>query len=741
MALYEFRESRSADTESERTDTSSRLPLIILFFLPLGLRISLTFYCITFYERLRYYLSYEIESGIRFLLYPVWFGIGAIIYFALPFEPSFFVVSALTLLSLTLLFILSDHAHLRIFLLVLGLASLGIFVSQSRALLLDTPTLSDSLSVTIEGRVVNTEHRPDGRIRYTLDISPDGIRHPSLIDFSGLLRVTDRAGGPVAGIGDTLTGYALLSPPSGPSYPGGYSPSFRMWFLGLGGTGFFLGHPTLTDSAPDITIGDWLTRLRSDISLRLRSSLPSPSGGLAAALIVGDRSGVQKSASDVLRRSGLAHILAISGLHMGLVSLAVFGFFRFCFSLFPMLVSHYPTKKWGASIALIAATCYLFLSGSPVSAQRAYIMVSIMLLAILFDRRALTMRNVSIAALIVLFFAPHAILMPGFQMSFAAVAVLVATYEWLSDAAQRGVFSNSFLEGSLITKFLVRTVGGLALTALMAGLATSIFVSYHFHHLPLFGLFANLFAMPVVSVILIPFALLSVLMFPLGIEFLTLPILGYSIDYVIWVADFFATPEELGATGYIPVYILCISSIGLLTGCLFRTRLRFFGVLLILFSLTLIPLRSIPDILVLENGKQVGVVSDGELKLLHPRSQKFSTNAWRRAFTPDNLSADTPTSPDSRHFACDGSGCVVRASGVVMSVPSSILSFVDDCRLADIILITFPLSVSCSTSAVIIDADDLSRYGSHSFFVDASGEFSLRRSYTGNFRPWIGRQL
>ena len=115
-----------------------------------------------------------------------------------------------------------------------------------------------------------------------------------------------------------------------------------------------------------------------------------------------------------LRASNLAHLLAISGMHMGILAAFIFATLRYGFALWPTAALYWPTKKMAAIGALIAAAGYLALSGGNVSTERAFVMVAVMLVAVLFDRRALTLRAVAIAALIVLTLRPEALFGPGF---------------------------------------------------------------------------------------------------------------------------------------------------------------------------------------------------------------------------------------------------------------------------------------------------------------------------------------
>src|SRR6185437_16523783 len=162
-------------------------------------------------------------------------------------------------------------------------------------------------------------------------------------------------------------------------------------------------------------------------------------GEIAVALITGERAGISEAVNQAMRDSGLAHILSISGLHMVIMAGTVFWLVRALLALVPALVLRFPIKKWAAGSALVAASFYLALSGAAVPTVRSWIMMSIVLLAVMLDRPALTVRNVALAALAILVVAPDSLFDPSFEMSFAAVVALVALYEWLGTRERSGL--------------------------------------------------------------------------------------------------------------------------------------------------------------------------------------------------------------------------------------------------------------------------------------------------------------
>ncbi|MBB4113617.1 ComEC/Rec2-related protein [Rhizobium sp. BK226] len=228
-----------------------------------------------------------------------------------------------------------------------------------------------------------------------------------------------------------------------------------------------------------------------------------------------ERRAISNATTEALRQSGLAHIIAISGLNMALSAGIFFVGFRMLLSLFPGVAQAYPTKKIAAAGALIAVTAYFLISGFAVSAERAFIMMAIMLIAVFFDRPSISLRNVALSALVILVISPSEVLGPSFQMSFAATLALVSGYQLWKD---RRVRENAFLKLPIVRPFVAVAgfFGGVFLTSLIGGFSTALFSIEHFHRLTAYGLPANLATMPIISFIIMPGSCLSVWTFCLG---------------------------------------------------------------------------------------------------------------------------------------------------------------------------------------------------------------------------------
>ncbi|HHX90935.1 MAG TPA: ComEC family competence protein, partial [Paracoccus sp.] len=368
--------------------------------------------------------------GHLFPFVPVLMGLGIGVYFLLPKEPDLHGWTGLAVLAAMLGAVaLRGPELLRIPALGLALVVLGVLLAGWRSHTVAAPVLGWRYYGPIEGRIVMIDRSATNALRLTLDkvvlhdVSLARLPRNVRVSIHGALEFD-----PVPGTTVILTGH--LGPPGSPVEPGGFDFRRLAWFHGLGALGYTRS-PVLALGPPEPGIALAITRLRMRMSEGLRAAIPGEPGGFVAALLTGDRSGVGQETNEALRRSNLGHLLAISGLHMGLLTGAVYGGLRGGLALVPVLALRWSIRKWAAMGALGAATCYLLLSGGNVATQRAFIMATVMLGAILFDRRALSMRSVALAGTVVLAWRPEALLSAGFQMSFAATVALIATFVWL----------------------------------------------------------------------------------------------------------------------------------------------------------------------------------------------------------------------------------------------------------------------------------------------------------------------
>jgi competence protein ComEC len=676
----------------------------------------------------------------RWLLWaPVAFGVGIGIYFGLPWEPpamaGIFVLAFATLVAWRL------RANLVLVLVLLGVAfgAGGFAAAQLRTHLVAAPVLVKPYGPAgVTGRVVRVELRPDSP-RVTLEhISLKGLDEAAT---PALVRIKLRRGD-VVDIGDRIDVFAKLSPPSAPSSPGAYDFQRRSWFQGLGAVGFAMGRvrPAEQDGAEDAWSPGWfMAALRLHMTERIRAALPEESGAIAAALMTGDRSAISQDSLDSMRDSGLAHLLAISGLHLGLVAATLFFGLRALLALSERLTLRHPIKKWAAVAAMAGSFAYLLLAGATVPTQRAFVMTGLVLLAVLLDRQAISMRLVAWAAMIILATAPESMLGASFQMSFAAVVALVAFYEASRDRFR----SVRMAVGHGVAARITLYAGGVAATTVIASFATGLIALHHFGRIAVYGLPANMLAVPLTALWVMPWAVIAAVLIPLGLEGLPLTLMGWGIDGLLWIAGgISAWPGAVRPVAALPVAGLVLAALGGLWLCLWRRRWRYAGLLGLVAGLASLWVQQGPDILVSDDGRLMAVrMADGRLGVSESRREKRTAEDWleQEGQGVSLYWPETGTSQDGR-LHCDGLGCIYRADGRTVALLRDGLAHDEDCRIVDILISQRPVHGRCPAPSLVIDRFDLWRHGATAIWLDG-GKIRVRTvaEYQGA-RPWSSRR-
>ena len=465
---------------------------------------------------------------------------GAGGYLTLSFEPGWGMVSGALACVAGLVYSLLRGWYVtwvRIAAILLCGALIGFVAGKVRTHLVAQPSLSSMQGpVIVEGWVSAVESAQTG---VRLRIIPHAIAGLSRADMPQTIRLTHRLSLNVSP-GRFVRCWAVLRPPPGASVPGDYDFQRQAWFQGLGAVGYVqgrcrggvLGEPEHWASALHLKIA----AIRRQLAVFTKTASGERAGGFAAALISGDRSFMAAEDQETLRASGLAHLLAISGLHLGIVGGLVYFLFRQGLAFIAPLSLRIPVQKPAALAALVAIAIYLVISGASVSTQRAFIMSAVFFGAILIDRPALSLRSFSIAMIAVVLVAPESVFAPGFQMSFAATGVLIAIYEAWS-RRRAGTVYGFFGRGIFAAK-------SLAVTSIAASLATAPFAIFHFERLAPLGLLANLAAMPVVSLFSVPAAGLSIILAPFGLSEYGLILFGWSLESVLAIAGWTETAGE-----------------------------------------------------------------------------------------------------------------------------------------------------------------------------------------------------
>ncbi len=640
---------------------------------------------------------------------PVGFGTGIGLYFALPFEPSLAWAGVVALAGAAALFGFAGTvaAVPRIVLAALAVVAFGFALAKLRTEMVSAPVLSHRLGpLGLDGRVEQAELHGKG-IRLVLG----DLRAKRLVPqaLPARVRVSVRAQTPLPAPGSWVHVTAVLMPPPAPAAPGAYDFGRAAYYLRLGGVGYTFGRPK-----PIAPLGPppWTERyrllvetLRTRMTARIHEVLPGSTGGIASALITGDRAAISDSDEQALRDAGLAHVLAIAGLHMALVGGGLYWLLRALLAAFPFIALHYPIKKWAALAALAAAAFYLMISGASSASTRAFVMLSAMLLGVLFDRPSLSMRSLALAAFVILLLGPESLIEPGFQMSFAAVAGLIAVAEWeqswpRDDAAGPRRFAS-----------LRRYLRGIATTSLVGSLATVPYAIYHFDRATHYAVLGNLLAMPVMGFIAMPAAALSVFLMPFGLDAWPLRVLGFGIEIMLGVGRFVSgLPGAVTVMPAWPVSSLVLVSLGGLWLVLWRRRWRWLGLAPALAGVVLAYAVTPPDLLIGRDGLTVALrAPDGSLKLFRAAKDDYSASEWLKRDGDDREAADA-VAASRDGVRCDALGCIARtASGLTIADVARIDALAEDCATAAIVVSAVPVRHACAGPKLVLDKFDATR--------------------------------
>lgn len=709
-------------------------------------------------------VAMELDRGVAFLFAPVFLAAGAVVYFSLANEPAFLQPLISCWVLAVIVFFTRSRRAAHLVAAALFFFALGILAGKVETWRMPGDLLGAQVSTRVTGRVISVETMASGRTRLTLDVI--ATERPKLRYQPGRVRLSALAMSADIRVGTVVSGYARLMPPAGPVRPGGYDFSFESYFDGIGATGFFMGKPKLVATEHEMEATTSLLvaveTARQAIADRIRASIGGPEGEIAAALIVGVRAGIPESVNEAMRRTGIYHIISISGLHMVMVAGTVMLLLRGGFALFPNFSARQPVKKYAAFAALCSIAAYLAISGMVVAAERSFIMLAVMLIAVLFDRAALSMRNLAISAVIVILIAPHEVVGPSFQMSFAATAALIGAYAAWSE--RRGLApatpppTRSFI-GLLVHKSLV-AVAMLAATSIIAGLATALYSVWHFQRVSPLSLLANLAVMPVVSLIVMPAAVLSALLMPFGVDWVFLYAMGKGLTAMMAIAEWISARSPVDGVGLVSTQSVVLVSAALAIGAMATTWLRLFALPFALAALLTMGDVDTPDVLISEDARLVALpLGDGELAVSRARPNVFMLDNWRRALDaeivvlPEEMTTESAIPienaldlPPGTSFLCRGGLCFARhSSGAVIATATKAGVARAACAIAVVIVINDATAADpCNEPAVVvITKQDLALLGSAAIRFDAPSDkpanvlFALDHSD----RPWHAQRI
>jgi competence protein ComEC len=675
---------------------------------------------------------YEAEGDRRLLWLPVFFGAGIAVYFSLAVEPPLWLGPAAAVGAAALAGALrrqrgAGEAALLLFLFAAGLALAGETTRERH-----TPMLERRLGpVAVAGRVVDVDVLGNG---WRLIVAPDAL--PGLDPGSRMpyLRLHVPPSSDALFPGDRVAVKAVLYPVPGPIPPGSRDMQRDLYFAGIGAVGYSYGGARRI-AAPEAAAGGWRERLRalrSAMTERITAVLPGSTGGVAAALITGKRGAVAEEVKEAFRNSGLSHLLAIAGLHLGLVAAFVFFAVRGGLALIPWVALRFPIKKIAAAAALVVLTGYLLISGAAIPTERAFVMNGLVFLAILLDRLRISMRVCAIAAAAVLAIDPASLVGVSFQMSFGAVAALIAAYETFGAQLAR------VLHGRSLVGQILGYCGAVVVTTLVATIGTLPFSVYHFHRIALYSPLANVVAVPVSALWTLPWGVAACLLMPFGLERLALVPMGWGIDLTIRVSEAVSgLPGDVWAMPHLPTAGLVLVALGGLWLCLWQGGWRRWGAVAVAAGLALMALTRPPDIVIADIGRFVALrAADGHYFALSGHRSDIAgsilTEDTGEALTP----WPSPAAP-APGLDCAGELCRYGARGRQVAIVTGSAALPLDCRTFDAIIAQVPAGFRCRATIPVIDRIDSWRLGAVALWLDPAGIAVESANAARGDRPWV----
>ncbi len=573
-----------------------------------------------------------LQHETRLLWLPIWFGLGIALQLNLPWTGQRLTFS-LCLVGLIGLIILVWRKAALPYVLPLALVLAGGLWLDQRILNVRAPVLDRPVTLTLTAVVGSTQIRASGH--HQLIVRPLSASQP--IAALKNIRLTLLKGRLAPMPGDTIEARVRLTPPKGPSLPGGYDRARQDWFDQIGAQGRILGdaHSLKTaKQAPDV-----FAAARQSLSQQMQNNMPGDAGAVAAAMITGDNTPLSADATRNLQVTSLYHLLSVSGFHLAIITGLAFLIIRHGLALVPRFALDLPLKEIAALAAIFMAIAYTFYTGAAWPTIRSCIGTVLVMVAILIGRQPFSLRLVAFAAMVILLWRPEALASISFQFSFAAISGLVATHQ-----SPLGQYLARGREDESIPFWLLRRVGLMALISLAAELAILPIALLHFHQMGIFGIAANALAAPLVSYIIMPLGLISAALAPFGLDAPIAPLLGSACKLMLAVANNVAhwpsarlLLPELGTTAFV---FAMISAIILL---LIRGTARWSGLAFAALALLAAVLHHPVDLHINSDARQVMLRTDtGSVVVSDERGGATMRKRWREShgFAPEWVWAD-----------------------------------------------------------------------------------------------------
>ncbi len=648
----------------------------------------------------------EAERRQLILFAPVALGCGIALWFLLPEnhqrQAALLLAVALAVGGLALRGALWGGTLRRVVIVTGVLVASGLLLSDFRSATVAAPKLHHRLSAAPMTGTVLSVTPGAGGARWRMELWRDA----NAIDPAVKVRINLNATPPPGLVpGARIRVRATLGPLPGPAIPGGYDSARRGWFESLSATGRAVAPPEILRAGGDA--GSGFGRMRQALGETLATRLGGDTGAVAAALVIGEGGRISEPLLESMRVAGLAHILTVSGFHISIVVGGAFWLFARLFALWPWLALRVPVRWLAALAAGGAGTAYTLLSGAELPAIRAMIAAWVVLLALVLGRDLLSPRLIALAAFVIFLLRPEALLNPSFQLSFTAVMAIVALAR-----SRVGRFLLPRADEGWLLK-LLRAIAGLAATALVAELALSPIALAHFGRAGAYGVIANIAAVPLTSLVIMPLLILWLFLLPLGLDVLVGWALRLGIDALGWIGVTVAAwPGASLTLPVLPQAAVFLLAVGALLLLLLEGRLRHLGWPLLLAGGLVALWAPRPDLLVAGNGQQLAIAAGDTLYTLRGHRQGYVVRSWAEK---------SDTAPTARFTDLPGSRCNDLVCDVALTGGLRLLAFLHPvppsvpieriCASADIVTAPQGLPADCRPRWLRLDPPILVRMG------------------------------
>jgi competence protein ComEC len=611
----------------------------------------------------------------------------------------------------------------------LGLAmALGCGLIWLRAEWVASPRLERPRVTSFEARVERVEPlAAKGDLRLTLV--------PAEAALPPRVRVSIKEAGAPEGIaqGARLKLRARLAPPPPMALPGTHDFARDAWFRGIGAVGRSLGDVEVLNPARP----RGLDALRERLGRHVRDQLPGSPGAIATALATGDQNSVSEEDAEAMRRSGLAQVLSVSGLHIGAVIGAAMLLTLKLLALSERLALRFTLVLVAAGVGALVGIGYTMLTGAQVPTVRSCVAALLVLAGIALGRDAISIRLVAVGALVVLLFRPEALAGPSFQFSFAAVTAIIALH---SSAIGRRLLMRRD-EGPIASAG--RILLGMIVTGLAVEVALVPFALFHFHKAGLYGVAANLAAIPLTTFVIMPLEAGALLLDLAGLGAPLWWLTGIALEALLWVAHTVADTSGAVATlASMPLWAFGLMIFGGLWLCLWTTPVRLAGLAPFAIGAAAAALTPSPDLLVTGDGRHLALVApDGTPMLLRERSGDFTRDLMSEASGFDEEPGRLDSAPLS---SCSRDACVaaLRRGGrewrLLATRSSTRLDWpglVDACARVDIAVSDRWLPRGCTPRWLKLDRRTLERTGGVAVFLGSEPRLDTVADRLGA-HPW-----